>query len=149
MNISENTQEIMLNLSRNSKNNICRFCFCVRTNLCVCYFPIRFLETQISSQKSDEHISRYFYHQTYLLFRCSIVTSRTVRRRSTWRWRPAIGESRPLRMCAPSPSQSRMSMTIRQSLTEQTTRYSCLRWESTQIFYRSFLFMLDLVSTYS
>ena len=60
MNFSKYTQEIMLNLSRNSKNNICRFCFCVRTNLCVCYFPIRFLETQISSQKSDEHFSRYF-----------------------------------------------------------------------------------------
>ena len=53
----------MLNLSHNSKNNICRLSFCVRTNLCVCYFQIRFLETQISSQ-SLTNIFKVFFLST-------------------------------------------------------------------------------------
>ena len=61
MNISEHTQEIMLNLSRNSKNNICRFSFCVPANLCVCYFQIRFLETLISSRNLTNFSSGFSF----------------------------------------------------------------------------------------
>ena len=127
----KSTQEIMLNPSRNSQNNICRLSFCIRTNLYVWYFEIRFLETLISSEiwvYFKKCFKNVFPSNLHLLFRCSIVMSRTGRRRSTWRWRPAIGGSRRWRTSALSPSPSRMSMTIRRSLTEQTTKYLCPRW---------------------